>query len=93
VHGTLTVPAADAGGRLQVELHAASAALLAGDVRVAELRRLDIAAGPLHFAIAANGRALRTLHRHGRVRLTLTVRLQPASGTGATGSRRLTLRR
>ncbi len=93
VHGALTVPADDAGGRLQVELQAARSALLASDVRVAELTRSDLAAGPLHFTLVAGGRALRTLRRRGRLRLTMTLRLSPPAGAAATASRRLTLHR
>lgn len=93
VRGTLDVPAADAGGRLQVELQAARSALAAGEVRVAELTRQGIAAGALRFAVAPNGRALRTLRRRGRLRLTMTVRLTPPAGAGATVSRALTLHR
>jgi plastocyanin len=86
VRGTLTVPAEDAGGSLRV-------ALQAGAVHLAELTRRELAAGTLHFSIAAGGRGLRALRRSGRLRVTMAVRLTPAAGAGASVSRRLTLRR
>jgi hypothetical protein len=87
VRGALTVPGADAGGRLQVELRGA------GSVLLARLSERGLAAGPLRFTIVAGRHALRTLRRNRRLRLTITVRLAPATGAGASASRRLTLRR
>ena len=93
LHGALTVPAADAGGRLEVDLLAPRSALAAGSVRVGQLVRGSLAAGPLRFSVAPGARGLRALRRHGHLRLTMTVHLAPAAGAGSAISRRLTLRR
>jgi len=93
LHVSLTVPAAEAGGRLQLELQSQRSALAAGSVRLAEITRRNLAAGPLRVTVPAGPRALRTLRRRGRLPLTIKVRLSPASGAGAVVSRRLTLHR
>jgi plastocyanin len=93
LHGSLTVPAADAGGRLEIDLFATPAALAAAGVRVAQLVRRPLAAGRLGFSLAPNARAVHALKRHGRLAVTVTIRLSPASGSGGTVSRRLTLHR
>jgi plastocyanin len=93
LHGSLLIPAADASGRLQVELLAARSALTAGTLRVGQLVRNGIAAGRLAFTLTPSARALRSLRRRGSLKLTMTARLQAASGAGASVSRRLTLHR
>jgi plastocyanin len=93
LHGSLLVPAADAGGRLQVELLAARSALATGGVRVGQLVRRGISAGRLAFKLTPSARALRALRRRGSLKPTMTAELGPASGAGASVSRRLTLRR
>jgi plastocyanin len=93
LHGSLTIPAADAGGRLEVDLLAARSALAAGGVRVGQLVRRGLTAGPLRFKLAPGARGLRALRRRGRLAVTVTLRLSPATGAGSAVSRRLTLRR
>jgi hypothetical protein len=93
VHGALTVPAADAGGRLEVDLLAARSALAAGGVRVGQLELQALAPGPLRFSMTASARARRALRRHGRLVVSVVVHLGPPAGAGSALSRRLTLRR
>ena len=83
VHGALTVPAADAGGRLEVDLLAARSALAAGGVRVGQLERQALAPGPLRFSVTASARARRALRRHGRLVASVVVHLGPPAGAGS----------
>jgi plastocyanin len=93
VRGSLVVPAADAGGRLEVELFAARSALAAGGVRVGQLERGSLAAGPLRFSLRPSARAQRALRRRGRLALTVLVRLAAPSGGAGEVSRRVPLHR
>ena len=93
LHGALTIPAGDAGGRLEVDLLAARSALAAGGVRVGRLERRALRAGPLRFSLAAGAPAQRALRRRGRLALGVVVHLSPPAGAGSVLSRRLTLRR
>jgi len=90
VRGALTVPGADAGGRLEVDL---LAALGAGRVRVGQLERRSLMAGPLRFSLTPDARARRALRRRGRLAVSVVVHLSPQTGAGSEISRRLTLRR
>lgn len=90
LRGSLTIPSADAGGRLEVDL---LAALGHAKIRVSRVVRRGLAAGPLRFSPAISGRGLRALRRRGTLKLTMLVKLAPAAGTGSSVSRRLTLHR
>ena len=60
MRGSLTIPPADAGGRLEIDLLAARSALVAGGpkaVRVGQLVRRALVAGPLRFSIAPQAAA------------------------------------
>jgi plastocyanin len=96
VRGSLKIPPADAGGRLEIDLLAARSALVAGGpkaVRVGQLVRRGLVAGPLRFSIAPAGRGLRTLRRRGSLKVTMIVKLAPGAGGASSVSRRLTLHR
>jgi plastocyanin len=90
VRGSLTIPSAGAGGRLEVDL---LAKLGSSKVRVGQLVRRSIAAGPLRFSLAPTGRGLRALRKRGSLKVTMLVKLAPLSGTASSVSRALTLRR
>jgi plastocyanin len=90
VKGSLTIPAAAAGGRLEIDL---LATLGHAKVRAGQLVRRKLAAGPLRVSLAPGARALRTLHRRGSLKVTMVVKLAPASGAANSVSRRLTLHR
>jgi hypothetical protein len=95
VRGSLQVPAADAGGRLEVDLLAARAALArsrgSSGVRVGRLVRSSLRIGRLSFAVALDTRGRAALSRHRRLALVLRVALAPPHGSPAVTSRRVVL--
>jgi hypothetical protein len=95
VRGSLQVPAADAGGRLEVDLFAARAALArsggSSGVRVGRLVRSSLHAGRLSFAVALDTRGRAALSRHRRLALVLRVALAPPQGSPAVMSRSVVL--
>jgi plastocyanin len=96
VRGSLSVAAGAVGGRLQVELLAARAALArAGGrapVRVGMLVRGQLPSGRVAFRVALAARALRALRLHRRLPLTVRLSLTPVQGAGVVFSRKLLLR-
>jgi hypothetical protein len=77
VHGTVQIPAADGGARLEVELLAQSASLAkvkrVGSSRVGRLVRSSAPAGTVSFTVSLDAQAKRVLrHRH---KLALTVKI------------------
>jgi hypothetical protein len=95
VRGSLQVPAANAGGRLEVDLLAKRAALGTGSgssrVRVGRLVRTSLRAGRLSFAVALDAKARRALTRRRRLALVVKVTLAPAQGAAAVTSRSVVL--
>jgi plastocyanin len=95
VHGSLAVPGADAGGRLEVDLLASRSSVLsagaAASARVGRLVRSSLHAGRVSFAVALNARGRRALHRHHRLALTVRIVLTPPQGTPSTITRRIVL--
>ena len=96
VHGTVQIPAADAGARLEVELLAARASLAmvkrSSSSRVGRLVRSAAPAGKVSFAVALNAAAKRALHRHHKLALTAKIVLTPAHGAAVMITRSMLLR-
>jgi hypothetical protein len=95
-HGSLNVASAAAGGTLEVDLLARRGALAAGaaaSVRVGQLLRYYVAAGPQSFTVKLSVRARRALRAHGRLAVTAKVTLTAPGGKALSLSRPLTLRR
>jgi plastocyanin len=97
VRGSLAVSAAGAGGRLEVDVLAKAASLArtgqAARVRVGKLERSSLSVGRVRFAVPLNARAERALARHGRLELTVEIRLTPVGGSAAKIERGVALRR
>ena len=96
VHGTVQIPAADGGARLEVEL-LAQGALLArvqrgGGSRVGRLVRSSAPAGTVSFTVALDAQAKRALrHRH-KLALTAKIVLTPKHGAAMTLTRSVVVR-
>jgi plastocyanin len=97
VKGSLDVPAAGAGGRLEVDLLARGApvarAKRSATVVVGRLIRSAVLTGAVPFAVKLNARARGALERHRRLTLTVRITLTPRQGRAATVTRRVTLGR
>jgi hypothetical protein len=95
VRGSLDVPQAGAGGRLEVDLLARRAALAnaAGSmrVRVGRFIRSSLPVGKFSFTVPLNARAKRALARHHHLALIVKIVLTPVHGSTATMSRAVTL--
>jgi hypothetical protein len=96
VHGTVQIPTADAGARLEVELLAQDASLAkvkrSRSSRVGRLVRSSAPAGTVSFTVSLDAQAKRALrHRH---KLTLTVKivLTPKHGEAMTLTRSVVVR-
>jgi hypothetical protein len=96
VRGTVQIPAADGGARLEVEVLAQDASLAklkrAGSSRVGRLVRSSAPAGKVSFAVSLDAQAKRALRRHHRLALTVKVVLTPVHGAALTYTRSLDLR-
>jgi plastocyanin len=81
VHGSIKVPQADSGGRLEVGLFAAGASLAKTGhsqlVRVGRLVRSSLKAGSVSFSVSLSAKAKASLRRHRRLSLTVKLRLTP----------------
>jgi plastocyanin len=95
VHGSIEVPGADAGGRLEVDLLAKRAVVApksgASTVRVGRLVRPSIRAGRLSFTVALNAKARAVLARRRRLALIVKVVLTPPHGSSSSTSRNVVL--
>jgi plastocyanin len=93
VHGSLAVSQDGAGGRLEVDLLAASSSLTgsshASQVRVGRLVRLSLRAGSVPFTVALDTTAKHALRRRGHLPLTVRIVLTPAHGSAVTIIRRV----
>ena len=96
VHGTVQIPAADGGARLEVELLAQGASLAKvkrpGSLRVGRLVRPSAPAGKVTFAVSLNAAAKRALRRHHKLALTVKIVLTPKHGTAMTLTRSVVVR-
>jgi plastocyanin len=95
VHGSVAVAQAGAGGRLEVDLLAASSSLNhsshATPVRVGRLVHASLRAGSVPFAVALDTTARHALRRRGHLSLTVRIVLTPALGTAVTITRTVLL--
>ncbi len=96
VHGTVQIPTADAGARLEVELLAQGATLAKikrpGRSLVGRLVRPSAPAGTVSFKVSLDAAAKRALHHHHKLALTVKIKLTPKHGTALTLTRSLDLR-
>lgn len=96
VRGSLEVPSAVAGGRLEVDLLARRASLAgagrgSSQVRVGRLIRSSLRAGRLSFSVPLQARARSVLARRRRLPLTVKLVLTPAQGLPSSTSRNVVL--
>jgi plastocyanin len=95
VHGSVAVSQNGAGGRLEVDLLAASSALNrsahARQVRVGRLVHPSLRAGNVPFAVAIDATARHALRRRGQLSVTVMIVLTPAHGPAVTIPRRVLL--
>lgn len=95
VRGSLDVSPAGAGGRLEVDLLAATASLArkhAKQVRIGRFLRASLVAGKLSFSISLNAQAKRALHRRHRLPVVVQIALTPPHGAPVTATRSVILR-
>jgi cell division septation protein DedD len=96
VHGTVQIPAADGGARLEVEL-LAQGALPAkvkrpGSLRVGRLVRSSAPAGKVSFTVSLDAAAKSAVHRHHKLALTVKIVLTPKHGAVVTLTRSVVVR-
>jgi len=96
VHGTVQIPAADGGARLEVELLAQGASLARvkrpGNSRVGRFVRSSAPAGTVSFAVSLDAAAKHALRRHHKLALIVKIVLTPVHGAAVTLTRSLALR-
>jgi hypothetical protein len=96
VHGTVQIPAADSGARLEVELLAHGASLAnvkpPGSSRIGRLVRSSAPAGAVSFTVSLDATAKHALRRHHKLALTVKIVLTPKHGAALTLTRSLDLR-
>jgi plastocyanin len=95
VRGSVQVPSADAGGRLEVDLLASRASIAgaraAAPARLGRVVRSSLHAGKLSFSVPLNARARGALVRHRRLALTVKIVLTPLQGSPSSTTRRTVL--
>jgi hypothetical protein len=96
VHGTVQIPAADGGARLEVEVLARGASLASvkrsSSTRVGRLVRASAPAGEVSFTVALDAAAKSALHHHHKLALIVKIVLTPKQGAALTITRSLALR-
>jgi len=96
VHGTVQIPAADGGARLEVELLAQGASLAkvrrGGGSRVGRLVRSSAPAGTVSFTVSLDAQAKRALRHHHKLALTVKIVLTPKHGAAMTLTRSVVVR-
>ncbi|MGA9284010.1 MAG: hypothetical protein WBV85_01055 [Solirubrobacteraceae bacterium] len=96
VHGTVQIPAADSGARLEVELLAQGASLAkvkrGGSSRVGRLIRPSAPAGKFSFTVSLDAAAKHALRHHHKLALTVKIVLTPKHGAALILTRSLDLR-
>jgi hypothetical protein len=96
VHGTVQIPAADGGARLEVQLLAQGASLAkvkrGGSSRVGRLVRSSAPAGTVSFTVALDAQAKRALREHHKLALTVKIVLTPKHGAAMTLTRSVVVR-
>jgi plastocyanin len=94
VRGSATV--GHAGSTLSVNLLATRAGLAraaAATASAGRLTRHSVGPGRVSFSVALNQKARRALRRHGRLALTVGIRVTPPAGRAGTTTRHVTLHR
>jgi hypothetical protein len=96
VHGTVQIPAADGGARLEVQLLAQGASLAkvkrGGSSRVGRLVRSSAPAGTVSFTVSLDAQAKRALRRHHKLALTVKIVLTPKHGAAMILTRSVVVR-
>ena len=96
VHGTVQIPAADGGARLEVELLARGAAPAkvkrGKSSRVGRLVRSSAPAGTASFTVSLDAQAKRVLRSSHKLALTVKIVLTPKHGTAMTLTRSVVVR-
>jgi hypothetical protein len=96
VHGTIQVPAADGGARLEVQLLAQGASLAkvkrSSSSRVGRFVRSSAPAGTVSFTVALDAQAKRALRKHHKLALTVKIVLTPKHGAAMTLTRSVVVR-
>jgi hypothetical protein len=96
VHGTVQIPVADGGARLEIELLAQSSTLAkvkrSAGSRVGRLVRPSAPAGTLSFTVPLDTAAKHALHHRHKLALTVKIVLTPKHGAALTVTRSLDLR-
>jgi hypothetical protein len=96
VHGTVQIPAADGGARLEVQLLAQGASLAkvkrGGSSRVGRLVRSSAPAGTVSFTVALDAQAKRALRQHHKLALTVKIVLTPKHSAAMTLTRSVVVR-
>jgi hypothetical protein len=96
VHGTVQIPAADGGARLEVQLLAQGASLAkvkrGGGSRVGRLVRSSAPAGTVSFTVSLDAQAKRALRQHHKLALTVRIVLTPKHGAAMTLTRSVVVR-
>jgi hypothetical protein len=96
VRGTVQIPAADSGARLEVELLAQGASLAKvkrpGSSRVGRFVRSSAPAGTVSFTVSLDAQAKRALRHHHKLALTVRIVLTPKHGTAMTLTRSVVIR-
>ncbi len=96
VHGTVQIPAADGGARLEVELLTRSASLAkvrrTGGSRVGRLVRPSAPAGVVSFTVALDAAAKHALRHQRKLALTVKIVLTPKHGAALTLTRSVVVR-
>lgn len=91
VHGTVQIPAADGGARLEVELLAQGASLAkvkrGGSSRVGRFLRPSAPAGKVSFTVSLDPAAKRALRRRHKLALTVRIVITPKHGPAMTLTR------
>jgi hypothetical protein len=96
VHGTVQIPAADGGARLEVELLTQGASLAkvkrSSSSRVGRLVRSSAPAGTVSFTVSLDAAAKRALRQHHKLALTVKIVITPKHGAAMTFKRSVVLR-
>ena len=96
VHGSVQIPAADGGARLEVELLAQGASLAkvkrSSSSRVGRFVRTSAPAGKVSFTVSLDTVAKSALRHHHKLALTVKIVLTPKHGAALTLTRSLDLR-
>jgi hypothetical protein len=96
VHGTVQIPAADGGARLEIELLAQGASLAkvkrGASKRVGRFVRSSASAGTVSFTVPLDAQAKRALRQHHKLALTVKIVLTPKHAAAMTLTRSVVVR-